>query len=104
MQNQQTKHWDIYGKVVAIGPYRRYHIRTQSGRVLVQNKHFLRHRSPASCVPLAPSQQNLPANPPNQPTTYAPSQETPVQPPHQQHRSQRPHRAPMHLIEDPSWP
>ena len=31
LQNQQTKLWDIYGKVVAIGPHRRYHVRTQSG-------------------------------------------------------------------------
>ena len=31
LQNQQTKLWDIYGKVVAIGPHRWYHVRTQSG-------------------------------------------------------------------------
>ena len=71
MQNQQTKHWDIYGKVVAIGPYRKYHIRTQSGQVLVRNRRFLRHRS-ASCVPKAPSQQNLPTNLPSQPAIHAP--------------------------------
>jgi len=33
LQNTQTKLWDIYGKVVAIGPNQRYHVRTKSGRV-----------------------------------------------------------------------
>ena len=104
LQNQQTKRWDIYGKVVAIGPHRRYHVRTQSGRVLVRNRRFLRHRSPASCVPPTTAQQNPPTsypNLPNRPATHTPSQETSfTQPPHQQRRSQRPHRAPLRLIED----
>ena len=108
LQNQQTKRWDIYGKVVAIGPHRRYHVRTQSGRVLVRNRRFLRHRSPASCVPPTTAQQNPPTsypNLPNRPATHTPSQETSfTQPPHQQRRSQRPHRAPLRLIEDPDWP
>ena len=41
LQNQQTKLWDIYGKVVAIGLHRRYHVRTQSGWVFVRNRRFL---------------------------------------------------------------
>ena len=58
IQNQQTKLWEIYGMVTAIGPFRRYHIKTQSGWVLVWNRCFLRHRSPAS----------YPADPTNNPT------------------------------------
>ena len=91
LQNQQTKLWDIYGKVVTIGPHRRYHVRTQSGRILVRNRRFLRHRSPASCIPPTITQQILPADYPNlpiQPATHTPSQETSTQPPHQQRRSQ----------------
>ena len=100
LQNQQSKHWDIYGKVVAIGPYRRYHIRTQSGRVLVRNRRFLQHRSPASCVPPTSTQQLLPAS---QSATHSPSQDTVTQPSQPPPRSQRPHRAPARLIEDPNW-
>jgi transposase InsO family protein len=37
LQNNETKHWDIYGTVAEIGPHRRYFVKTQSGRVLVRN-------------------------------------------------------------------
>ena len=70
---------------------------TQSGRMLARNRRFLRHWSPASCIPPTITQQILPADYPNlpiQPATHSPSQETSTQPPHQQRRSQRPHRAP----------
>ena len=54
-----------------------YHIKKQGGRVLVRNRHFLRYRTPASCVPLSmPTQQIPPTTPPSQPHTYSPSQET----------------------------
>ena len=46
--NQQTKLWDIYGIVVSIGPNRRYFVKTQSGRILVRNRRFLRRHTPAS--------------------------------------------------------
>ena len=101
LQNQQSKHWDIYGKVVAIGPYRRYHIKTQSGRVLVRNRRFLRRRSPASCAPPTLTQQ-LPLA--SQPATYSPSQDIVTQPSQLPRRSERPHRPPARLIEDPHWP
>ena len=45
---------DVYGTVVAIGPHRRYYIKTHSGRVLVRNRRFLRRRIPASLQPLVP--------------------------------------------------
>ena len=54
LQSQQTKLWDVYGTVVAIGPHRRYYVKTHSGRVLVCNRRFLRHRIPALLQPLAP--------------------------------------------------
>ena len=38
LQNPQTKLWDIYGTVVAVGPHRRYHIKTLSGHILVRNR------------------------------------------------------------------
>ena len=48
LQNHETKRWDIYGTVTDITPHRRYFIRTQSGRVLVRNRRFLRCRIPPS--------------------------------------------------------
>ena len=56
IQNPNTKRWDIYGVVTAIGPYRRYHIKTSNGRVLVTNRRYIRHRLPI--VP--PAVQNAP--------------------------------------------
>ena len=48
LQNHETKRWDIYRTVTDITPHRRYFIRTQSGRVLVRNRRFLRCRIPPS--------------------------------------------------------
>lgn len=48
LQNSCSKLWDIYGIVVDVGPYRRYHVKTPSGRILVRNRRFLRRRFPAS--------------------------------------------------------
>ena len=73
----------------------------QSGRVLVRNRHFLRHRSPASCGPPTLTQQLLPAS---QPATYSPLQDTVTQPSQPPRHSQRAHRVPARLIEDPNWP
>ena len=102
LQNTRTKHWDIYGRIVAIGPNRRYHVRTRSGRVLVRNRRFLRHRTPASCVPFTTRQINPSGSPQPPPASQLPAQEAP-QPPQLPRRSQRHHRAPVRLIEDPSW-
>ena len=51
IQNHETKRWDIYGTVTDISPHRRYFIKTQSGRVLVRNRKFLRRRIPPSLPP-----------------------------------------------------
>ncbi len=48
VQNHETKRWDTYGTVAEIGPHRRYFIKTQSGRILVRNRRFLRRRIPPS--------------------------------------------------------
>ena len=61
IQNPTTKCWDIYGKVTEVGPYRRYHIKTSSGRVLVRNRRYIRRRVPV--VP--PTVQNTPRPPDN---------------------------------------
>ena len=59
IQNHETKRWDIYGVGTDIGPHRRYFIKTQSGRVLVCNRKFLRRRVPPSIptptIQLSPS-------------------------------------------------
>ena len=61
VQNPTSKMWDIYGTITAVGPYRRYFIKTQSGRILVRNWRFIRKRSPLSIAGPSPS---LPPNPP----------------------------------------
>ena len=38
VQNPTSKLWDIYGTITAVGPYRHYFIKTQSGRILVRNR------------------------------------------------------------------
>ena len=53
VQNQDTKHWDVYCTITDIRPHRRYFIKTHSGRVLVRNRRFLRRRVPLS-LPTAP--------------------------------------------------
>lgn len=97
LQNQQTKLWDIYGRVVTIGPHRRYHVKTKGGRILVRNRRFLRHRVPASLQSRTPSPQATNTPPP---PTSAPPQEHPTATRH----PQRPRKPPARLIEDPSWP
>ena len=61
LQNPRTKLWEIYGRVVNISLYRRYSVKTQSGHILVCNRRFLRHRTPALqplCVHLCQAQHN----------------------------------------------
>ena len=52
VQDPGTKYWDIYGVITDIGHHRRYFVKTQSGRVLVRNRRFLRKRTPLSTIPL----------------------------------------------------
>ena len=51
IQNRDTNRWDVYGIVTHVGPHRRYYVKTQSGRVLVRNRRFLRRRVPVSISP-----------------------------------------------------
>ena len=64
LQNDDTKRWDIYGTVTAIGPHRRYFVKTQSGRVLVRNRRFLRRciliSLPQRCVAVDQSPTEVP--------------------------------------------
>ena len=46
IQNPTSKMWDIYGVITAIGPFWRYFVKTQSGRVLVRNHRFLCKHTP----------------------------------------------------------
>ena len=108
LQNSRTKLWDIYGTVVSISPHRRYSVKTRSGRILVHNRRFLRHRTPASLCASTPN----PAQPGTSQHLKAPSNShelTPEpladQPAAQEpRRSDRPHRPPQRLVEDPAWP
>ena len=51
LQNPRTKLWDVYGEVIAIGPYRQYTIKTSSGKTLIRNRRFIRRRVPLSSLP-----------------------------------------------------
>ncbi len=48
IQNPISKLSDIYGVITAVGPYRRYFVKTQNGRVMIRNRRFLRKRMPTS--------------------------------------------------------
>ena len=51
IQNRETGNFDIYGTVVNNdAKFTRYTIKTQSGRMLVRNRRFIRKRAPASLV------------------------------------------------------
>ena len=87
IQNSHTKLWDVYGTITAIGPYRRYYIKTAGGRVLTRNRCYIRRRFPV--VP--PESQHTP-----QPTPVPPPPPVPTPP----RRSSRPHTRPPRLIEE----
>ena len=82
VQNPISKLWDTYGTITAIGPHRRYFIKTQSGRVLVRNRRFIRKRCPLSIAGPSPG-------PP--PDLLEPR------------RSSRTSHRPLRLSEDPTW-
>ena len=86
IQNDTTKRWDIYGVVTEVGPFRRYHVKTSTGRVLVRNRRYIRRRVPV--VP--PTVQNIP-NPPIRIN---------LDPPAIPRRSARQHRRPLRYIEE----
>ena len=81
LQNNETKRWNIYETVTDIGPHRRYFVKTQSGRILVRNRRFLRRRVPTS-LPQPWSQ-------PEQPPIAAPVRS-----------SSRRHQKPQRLVEE----
>ena len=88
IQNPTSKVWDIYGTITDIGPHRRYFVKTQSGRVLIRNRRFLRRR-----VPMSLGGRCSTPTPPPLPQSRPP-------PPR---RSTRTRGAPQHLYDDPTW-
>ena len=80
VQNPTSKMWDIYGTITAIGLHRRYFVKTQSGRILVRNRRFIRKRSPLVGPP-----PSLPPSPP------------------EPRRSSRTSHRPLRLSENPTW-
>ena len=88
IQNPNSKLWDIHGIVTAIAPFRRYFIKTQSGRVLVRNRRFLRKRYPPSVA--------APSTVPPPPAQEQTGQVCPRQ-------SSRAKRKPSRLCEDERW-
>ena len=97
LQHPQTKMWDIYGTVVDIGPYRRYFVKTQSGRVLTCNHRFLRRRTAASLCP-TPSEPMVGHH---QDAATTPSHDT--QDSTQLRHSSCTQKPPSRLVEDPTW-
>ena len=92
IQNPTSKMWDIYGIITAIGPFRRYFIKTQNGRVLVRNRRFLRKRNPLSIA--APAGAHVP--------THI-STPTPLSSTMEPRKSSRVKTAPNRLSKDPTW-
>lgn len=80
-----------YGIVTAIGPHRRYHVKTASGRILVRNRRYLRRR-----VPLAPPGATAGITQPPQ-LANSGSGTPPLPPPR---RSTRCHTRPNRLVEE----
>jgi len=89
VQNPQTKLWDTYGMVTAIGPQRQYHVKTSRGTVLIRNRRFIRRRVPES-VPYL-----------REPEETRAVEEAQGPPPRQSHRLRKPVQR---LVEDPTWP
>ena len=50
IQNHQSRLWDTYGIVTAIGPQRQYHVKTSRGNILIRNQRFIQRRV-ATLVP-----------------------------------------------------
>jgi len=106
IQHTQTKLWETYGTVIAVSPRRKYYVKTQSGRVFVRNRHFLKKHTPLS-IPVNLNQPPSPAESPSTEEHSNQSSEAPVESPkllpevprhstHIKHLTKR-------LIEDPTW-
>ena len=81
-----------YGTITAVSPHRRYFIRTQSGRVLVRNRRFIRKRTALSVhAPGVPAQVPLEQQQRGPPPAPAPR------------CSGRESHRPVRLIEDNTW-
>jgi len=94
LQNPQTKLWYIYGTVTEIGPHRRYYIRTQSGCVLVRNRHFLCRRVPITTLPATSTDGSYQ----DEQMIVTPQQDSVPR------HSLRTHKPTQRLIEDVNWP
>ena len=62
--NAGSNLWDIYGTITEIGPFRRYRVKTQAGRLLVRNRMFLRRHHSMSSFP---GSRNTETDRPNEP-------------------------------------
>ena len=54
LQDPFTKLWSKLGTVVAVGSRRNYYVKTESGRVYLRNRRFLRLHRPSTLPPLGP--------------------------------------------------
>ena len=90
IQHPRSKLWDIYGTIVAVGPYRSYLIKTQSGHVLARNRRFIRKRCPPPSI-AAPNREPVQAPLPTTTTS------TPCR------KSTRVTRRPLRLSKDSQW-
>ena len=89
VQDPQTKWWDTYGIVTAIGPQHQYHIKTQKEGTLIRNRRFICRRVSDS-VPYLRVPESLKA--------------ADRMPQPQCRQSQRIKKSTQCLIEDPTWP
>ena len=85
IQNKETNSFDIYGVVVSVDRFRKYTIKTASGRLLVRNRRFIRKRVPASVIF------------PDSEINYHVGPEVNIRP-------RRNVSRPMRLVEDDNWP
>ena len=79
VQNPRTKLWDIYRVVVEVGQYRRYHVRTQSGHILVRNCRFLHRHVPLILVNISPDATTSHTSSPSHPDSGPRAIPTPAQ-------------------------
>ena len=91
VQKSLSNLWDIYGTITSIGPHHRYFIKTHSGRVLVQNRRFIRKRLPLSSG--APDNESA-LQTPEDPSVCLPKEPC---------RSSRRTCRPDYLLDDPTW-
>ena len=88
IQNPSSRMWGICGVITALGPFRRYFVKTESGCVLVRNCRFLHKRSPLSV-----------AAPADDTSTHILAPSNAIEP----RRSARTKTAPNRLSKDPTW-